>query len=416
MKTKFTWAAWALFGILTHGAVSQASDAAPEYVRIKNITKAGSGCPIGTVAENVSPDKKAFTLTFSEYLAEVYPGSYPADGRRNCNIAVELEFPEGWAYSVVSFDYRGYAFLDDGVSAAAEASYYFQSDAQNVSFLSTLQGPVDDSYHFRDELGLDSVVWSPTCGGDSRALNLETQVRVNNDGNDWGEGLITIDSIDGKFEQKYGLVWKRCEEDSSDDTPSWDDFRPPYDDDFSEAPSYFEIRDMTYNGSGCPIGTIANVISEDRKAFTLLFDSFFAEAGPGLSLRDARKNCQITVDLDYPEGWTFALATFDYRGYAYMDERITATHSASYYFQGQAQTFTKSRDFVGIYEADYNFRDYVPLDALNWAPCGAKRALNVNSAIKINNRANRRGEALMTVDSIDGEFGAYHGLVWRRCY
>jgi hypothetical protein len=411
--------ALSLFGSFGLLATSAWGTEAPEYVRVGDVTTAGSGCPLGTVAKNVSDDKTAFTLLFSEYLAEKYPGSSPSAARRNCNITVDLEFPEGWTYSVVSFDYRGYAALDEGMEATAQASYYFQSDSHTASFASTLAGPKYDTYHFRDELGLDAVIWSPDCSGDKRALNLSTEVRVADEGAaDWAQGIITVDSFDSQFAQKYSLVWRRCDDgggsEEPDDGSDWD-YRPGYDDQFPEAPADFSIDSLTVNGSGCKLGSSASLISDDRRAFTLLFDSFYAEAGPGLSFRDARKNCQITVDLDYPDGWTFALATFDYRGFSFLEEGVTAQQTAYYYFQGESNQFTRKETLPGGYNDLYHFRDYVPLDALRWAPCGKKRALNVNSSIFVNNLRNRGNSGLITMDSVDGEFGAYHGLVWRRC-
>lgn len=387
----------------------------PEYVQVKSINAAGTGCPLGTIQKNISDDKKAFTMTFSEYFAEIYDGSFPGDSRRNCNLTIDLDFPEGWTYSLVSFDYRGYVFLDDQVEATAKAAYYFQSESEGVEFQSQITGFADEDYHFRDELGIDSVVWSPGCSGARRPLNLQTQIRVNNEENAGGEGFITVDSIDGEFTQKYGLVWRRCVDGPSEPSiPDWA-FRPDYDGQFPLAPADLTIKDMTYNGSGCPIGTIANTISDDKKAFTLLFDSFIAEAGPGISLRDSRKNCQVTMDLDYPDGWTFALATFDYRGYMFLDDDVEARQSANYYFQGEAANITRADTVKGFADEDYHFRDVIPVDALMWAPCDKKRALNVNTSINVNNRKARSNSGLITVDSKDGQFAAYHALVWRKC-
>ena len=399
------------------GSAAFARDA-PPYVKIKSIAAAGTGCPLGTIAKNVSPDNKAFTMTFSEYIAEVYPESLPADSRRNCNLTVDLDFPQGWTYSVVNFDYRGYVYLDRNVQAVAKAQYYFQSQEQYAEFKARISGSADKEYHFRDSLNLDSVVWSPDCDGVSRPLNIKTQIKVNNNRNKNGEGFITVDSIDGEFSQTYGLVWKKCPTSNPQpNPPSTGGWRPVYDDRYPDAPESASITNLTYNGSGCPLGTIAQTISSDKKAFTLLFDSLLAEVGPGVSLREGRKNCQITMDLDYPGDWTFAIANFDYRGYMYLDKDVEATQAANYYFQGQQNTLNVDDTKKGFADQDYHFRHTIPVDGLNWAPCGAKRALNVNTSIKIRNtdRRNRDNAGVITVDSQDGELSAYHALVWRRC-
>ena len=88
---------------------------------------------------------------------------------------------------------------------------------------------------------------------------------------------------------------------------------------FATAPSgEITINDINYNGSGCPIGTVAQNVSDDNKAFTVIFSDYIAEAGDGISLRDGRKNCQLTLSLSVPQGWQYSIASFDYRGFAFL--------------------------------------------------------------------------------------------------
>jgi hypothetical protein len=181
---------------------------APDYVRIRSISYAGSGCSAGTVAENVSPDKTAFTLLFDSYIAAAGPGISPLEKRKNCTLNIDLDFPQGWSFTIADIDYRGYASLERGVNALQKSTYYFQGDAHQVSGETTLRGSVDTDYHVRDELLLTAEVWSP-CGG-RRSLNINTQVRVDNSRNPRASGLMTVDTIDGVVTTIYNLKWKRC--------------------------------------------------------------------------------------------------------------------------------------------------------------------------------------------------------------
>ena len=106
----------------------------------------GSGCPIGTVAENVAPAKDAFTLTFSEYIAEAGPGFSPRDGRKNCQLTLTLKVPSGWQYSIGDFDYRGFVALDQGMRAQYRTSYYFQGDANTSNFNNDIWGEKFDDF------------------------------------------------------------------------------------------------------------------------------------------------------------------------------------------------------------------------------------------------------------------------------
>lgn len=185
---------------------------------------------------------------------------------------------------------------------------------------------------------------------------------------------------------------------------------------FAQAPSSVTIRNISYNGSGCPIGSVAQNVSPDNKAFTLTFSDYIAEVGPGIDLNASRKNCQLTVDLQFPSGWQFAIATFDYRGYASLDSGVEGTQKSSYYFQGMGQTGNFQTTYRGPRDADYQFRDTIGLASMVWSPCGATRALNINTQVRVSNRANPNGRGLMTTDSIDGAVVHKYGMMWRQCH
>lgn len=189
--------------------IADDSDTRPDWVRIRSLSWAGSGCPAGTVAENVAPDLRAFTLLFDAYVAEIGPGLPLSLSRRNCQILVDLDFPQGWSFSVFDVDYRGFVSVEPGVSGVQQSAYYFQGEIHTARLQTTLRGPRVSDYQIRDSLVLDALVWSP-CGA-NRALIINSVVRLmNNNGNSSARGLMTTDSIDGKVTHVYGLQWRRC--------------------------------------------------------------------------------------------------------------------------------------------------------------------------------------------------------------
>ena len=197
-----------LLALLASASASAALADAPPYVRVRNISYAGTGCPAGSVAENVSPDRQAFTVLFDQYQASTGPGVPFTEKRKNCQVNVDLDFPQGWSFSLFTVDTRGYVALDPGVNGLQQSSYYFQGQMGTARLATPMYGPLDQDYEVRDTLGVQSLVWSP-CGA-QRALNINTEVRVSSfDPN--AQGLITTDSIDGQFHLIYGLQWRRCQ-------------------------------------------------------------------------------------------------------------------------------------------------------------------------------------------------------------
>ncbi|MDQ3234176.1 MAG: DUF4360 domain-containing protein [Pseudobdellovibrionaceae bacterium] len=178
------------------------------------------------------------------------------------------------------------------------------------------------------------------------------------------------------------------------------------------------IKKIQYNGTGCPLGTVAKNISEDKTAFTLTFSEFVAEAGPGISLSAGRKNCVATLVLDVPAGWQYSIGSFFYRGFMDLDQGIKAEHSASYFLEGQGKTGTFASSKWGPYESDYVYNDKVGISSAVWSPCGVERALNINTSIRVSNTnagAFPSAQGLITNDSIDGQITQVWGLTWRRC-
>ena len=177
-------------------------------------------------------------------------------------------------------------------------------------------------------------------------------------------------------------------------------------------PSQVYVNNFTYAGSGCPSGTVASDISEDAQAFTLLFDRYIAEAGPGIARSENRKNCNVLLNLHVPAGWSFTIMSVDYRGFAQLDSGTIGEEVSEYYFQGQrGPAFSTS--LRGPYNDDYVVSDDIPIQDMVWSQCGVNRALNIKTQVRVNASYNRR--ALMTLDSIDGEFRQIYHMQWRRC-
>jgi Domain of unknown function (DUF4360) len=183
-----------------------------------------------------------------------------------------------------------------------------------------------------------------------------------------------------------------------------------------DPPAGVTIRGLSWAGSGCPAGTVAWNVAPDAMAFTLLFDSYVAEMGPGVPLGNSRRNCQILVDLDFPQGWSYSVATVDYRGFSNLESGVTGVQQSNYYFQGELLTGRLQTPLQGPRIGDFQIRDVLGLEALIWSPCGAQRALNINSSVRVENHSgNPNARGVLTTDSIDGKVALIYGLQWRRC-
>jgi hypothetical protein len=187
---------------------------------------------------------------------------------------------------------------------------------------------------------------------------------------------------------------------------------------------------ITVNGTGCPAGSAAIAMAPDNTAFTVTYSKYKASIGVGhVSTNDARKNCQINVVVQVPSGFTYAIASTDFRGFHQLQGPSgTATTGASaqvranYYFQGDPQTAQTVhtytwKDSDPDWGASYQFTDNVAVASLVWHPCGALRNLNINTEL----RAAAGGSDVktttsdITLDSVDGEINTKYNFQWRNC-
>lgn len=172
----------------------------------------GSGCRKGTAAVAMSPDNTAFTVTYSEYLAQVGVGAKPTDFRKNCQLNLNLNVPQGFTYAISQSDYRGYALLEEGANAKQGASYYFQGMSSTLSVSHPIDGPYDGNWQTTDKVGIAALVFAP-CG-EQRLLNINTDLRVDAGTSDTETttSFVAMDSTDTAINTVYRLTWKKCEE------------------------------------------------------------------------------------------------------------------------------------------------------------------------------------------------------------
>jgi len=181
---------------------------APGQVQIRGVTYGGTGCPQGSVGSQISDDRSVMTLIFDSYIASIGPGIAITEQRKNCQLNVDLLYPGGFQYSILSADYRGYASIDKGVTGVLKSTYYFSGQTAQSSTEYDFQGPIAGADYLKhDQADSTSVVWSP-CGA-SGLLNINSQVRLTST-NASASGLLTTDSTDLSFKTVVYVQWRTC--------------------------------------------------------------------------------------------------------------------------------------------------------------------------------------------------------------
>jgi hypothetical protein len=95
------------------------------------------------------------------------------------------------------------------------------------------------------------------------------------------------------------------------------------------------IKAVQYAGSGCPPGTASSSIVNGGTTVTLGFSEYGAQTGGLSQPKDARRNCNVLLDLEYPVGWSYSVATTILQGDATVPKHCKATLGALYSWSGR---------------------------------------------------------------------------------
>jgi hypothetical protein len=181
----------------------------------------------------------------------------------------------------------------------------------------------------------------------------------------------------------------------------------------SLAPSagQIQISSVTYHGDGCPDGTAVTTVSPDAQAFTIAFSQFAVSVGPD-SAGPSHAQCHLHLMVSVPKGWSYAVDSVDYVGYASLDAGVTGSRRSSYHLSGETPEKTATYTWPGGFSDEYFVQDVGAGAPLDWSKCGGGKNLLIDTQLSVNADGHPTGAGLITVDAVDGE--VYH-LLWRTC-
>ncbi|WP_410635680.1 DUF4360 domain-containing protein [Amycolatopsis sp. cmx-4-83] len=191
----------------------------------------------------------------------------------------------------------------------------------------------------------------------------------------------------------------------------------PVDSSAASAPTEKITLDIkTINGSGCPAGTATASadVASDNTSFTVHYTNFTAKAGGGAPALEARKNCQINVLVHVPQGFTYAIAEAEYRGFAHIESGASALEQANYYFAGTSPTARVRHTFPGPFHGVWRASDVTEVAELVFAPCGESRNLNVNAELRAD-AGTSSGATFIEMDSEHASVDTIYHFAWKTC-
>ncbi|PWI65213.1 hypothetical protein PCL_07263 [Purpureocillium lilacinum] len=177
----------------------------PSKVKIHGISLLGSGCPPGSADVQVDATGTLFEATFSSYEVQTGPGTKAIDWRKNCKLTLNMEFDQGFQFSILDTDMIGFAEIPSGARGQCSNVFSFTGNPGNqVIYAINLNGKFSGNFDLHSNPGIES--WSP-CGGSTAILNMNTACNISPT---HLPALIAVDHISGKLKVKFAVKWRHC--------------------------------------------------------------------------------------------------------------------------------------------------------------------------------------------------------------
>lgn len=178
----------------------------PDDVRLGDPEYGGTGCPAGTAAVALSPDAKALSMLFDQFVVEAGGNTGKTLERKNCSIAVPVHVPQGYSVSIFQIDYRGFNSIPYGAYSRFNVEYFFAGMA-GPTYSKQFNGRLEDQFLIENSLAASAVTWS-ACG-QSVILRANTGMLVRTN-SAMQAAYSSIDSIDVTAGLVFNLQWRAC--------------------------------------------------------------------------------------------------------------------------------------------------------------------------------------------------------------
>ncbi|KAK4184381.1 secreted protein [Podospora australis] len=175
------------------------------------------------------------------------------------------------------------------------------------------------------------------------------------------------------------------------------------------APNNVHIVGGSLLGSGCPSGPVDIRCDGSKTRLEIVFPEFSVKTGSGTQASDWRKNCKLTLNMEFDAGFQVSTRTTSLRGYAQLPSGASGQCSSTFDFTGASGSSTYTTDLDGPRQG--SFEVTASANAQRWSSCGGTTAImNVNTQCSISPTSQN---AQITIGHSSRPVVV--AIEWRRC-
>ncbi|KAK4120708.1 hypothetical protein N657DRAFT_624883 [Parathielavia appendiculata] len=176
-------------------------------------------------------------------------------------------------------------------------------------------------------------------------------------------------------------------------------------------PRNLRVRDVSVLGTGCPYGSADVKVDPSNTALDIRLSEYVVRSGPNTMAADWRKNCKLTLNLEYDAGFQFSTLSTSVKGFAYIPSGAQGQCQNTVDFTGSSSQANYGITLKGSYDGPFSLS--ANPDIVTWSPCGGSTAiLNVNTQCWISPTEKK---AIIDVDRISSKLTVRVDLQWRNC-
>jgi hypothetical protein len=181
----------------------------------------------------------------------------------------------------------------------------------------------------------------------------------------------------------------------------------------AEAATTPGITVLSVTGSGCRPNTTTAALSVDRTAVTITYSDYIVAAAG--STRTVSRSCRILLNITPVRGYTPAITSVDYRGFADLAAGSVARLAATYQFHGVTRVRSTPLRLAGAFSDDWQATDGGDA-GLVAGRCPGSHVLDAQTTLSLNSTPAGAATDLITLDSTDAVVPNTFHLAWRRCF
>ncbi|KAK3896732.1 hypothetical protein C8A05DRAFT_39721 [Staphylotrichum tortipilum] len=178
-----------------------------------------------------------------------------------------------------------------------------------------------------------------------------------------------------------------------------------------DVPQSVRFLGVSLLGSGCPAGTADVQIDATKTLLEVTFSEYIIQTGPGTRASDWRRNCKLTINMAFDQGFQVSTFATDMSGFAQIPAGSRGLCTNTFDFTGVRGQAVYTLPLPGPREGPFKLSSSP--DIVSWSPCGGISAImNMNTQCNI---SPTQAQALIAVDRISGKITVLVRLNWRRC-